>query len=461
MADVDIGRALSGLGAAFKNEMPAFIQQVRQEDLDAERRAQREMLNADRLFDRGIAAEDRAMRLSDRDRSMAASEASRLAAIDEKRQETLFIDSKIALDALNAGNLNQVYEKFTDRLNVLPSMGVTNLKLSQDVQRLAASAFENPDDLLNLRNRLEGYVNTGMSYGVLDKPVVDSFTLSEDQERYKGNELIARGPESIAPVPQRQSEILALSAQLKANGTPDFENVATNIVDGLITIDFSDDGTSATLTDRTKITTDPENAVTSIRINTPDRPEEEPPVGGTLFELIGQEGNLGGAAGTVKSAFRELANQFGFDPYAEDTQGIQRLNAAGMGLINSLRQGAKYIQGETNMIKEEIGDLSPSLFTTDIEIENKMISLDKTLRERLNTARTNANDPTLGQEERSAQILLSNNLEDFLRLMGVPVGSGSGSSIVAIPAGPDGNAIYESLPSGTRYNDGSGTATKP
>ena len=167
---VDIGRALSGLGAAFKNEMPAFIQQTRQEDLDAERRAQREMLNADRLFDRGIAAEDRAMRLSDRDRSMAASEASRLAAIDEKRQETLFIDSKIALDALNAGNLNQVYEKFTDRLNLLPSMGVTNLKLSQDVQRLAASAFENPDDLLNLRNRLEGYVNTGMSYGVLDKP---------------------------------------------------------------------------------------------------------------------------------------------------------------------------------------------------------------------------------------------------------------------------------------------------
>ena len=32
MAEVDIGRALAGLGAAFKNEMPAFIQQTRQED---------------------------------------------------------------------------------------------------------------------------------------------------------------------------------------------------------------------------------------------------------------------------------------------------------------------------------------------------------------------------------------------------------------------------------------------
>ena len=197
MADIDIGRALSGLGAAFKNEMPAFIQQVRQEDLDAEKRAEREMFLSDRSFDRGIAAEDRAMRLSDRDRSMAESEASRLAAIDEKRQKTLFIDSKIALDALNAGNLNQVYEVFTDRLNILPSMGVTNLKLSEDVQRLAGGAFENPDDLLNLRNRLEGYVNTGMAYGVLDKPVVDSFTLGEDQIRFENNIPVAYGPESV------------------------------------------------------------------------------------------------------------------------------------------------------------------------------------------------------------------------------------------------------------------------
>jgi hypothetical protein len=447
MADINIGRALSGLGAAFKNEMPAFIQQVRQEDLDAERRAQREMLNADRLFDRGIAAEDRAMRLSDRDRSMAASEASRLAAIDEKRQETLFIDSKIALDALNAGGagLGAVLQKFTDRREVLPSMGVTNFNLTDDVIRLASSAFENPDDLLNLKNKLEGYVNTGIAYEVLDKPERTKYEFQGGRwvNPYDSTLLTA------SPVPdkttQRQREISALSAQLKDNGTPDFKNVATNIVDGLITIDFSDDGTSATLTDRTKIITDPSNAITSIRFALPDRPQEEPPVGGTLFDLIGQEGNLGGVSGTAKAAFRELANQFGFDPYAEDIQGIQRLKAAGIGLINSLRQGERYIQGETTLIQDEIGDLSPSFFTTDIEIENKMISLDKTLRERLNTARTNANDPRLGEEERSAQIFLVNNLEDFLRLMGGPVGSDSGSSG---GAGPDklgdtaGNGAY-------------------
>jgi hypothetical protein len=102
------------------------------------------------------------------------------------------------------------------------------------------------------------------------------------------------------------------------------------------------------------------------------------------------------------------------------------------------------------MIKDEVGDLKPSFFTTDIEIENKMISLDQTLRERLNTARTNANDPRLGEEERSAQTFLVNNLEDFLRLMGA---SERGvSSAVTIPDGPDGDAMYAELPSGAKYN---------
>jgi hypothetical protein len=130
------------------------------------------MFLADRSFDRGIAAEDRAMRLLDRTTRMTAAEAKRLADIDEKRQETLFIDSKIALDALKSGGagLGAVLQKFTDRRELLPTWGVTNLDLTEDIIRLAASAYENPDDLLNLKNRLEGYVNTGIAYEVLDKP---------------------------------------------------------------------------------------------------------------------------------------------------------------------------------------------------------------------------------------------------------------------------------------------------
>ena len=198
MPDINIGRALSGLGAAFKNEVPAFLQQVRQEDLDAERRAEREMFLADRSFDRGIAAEDRGMRLLDRTNRMAAAEAKRLADIDEKRQETLFIDSKIALDALKSGGagLGAVLQKFTDRRELLPTWGVTNLDLTEDIIRLAASAYENPDDLLNLKNRLEGYVNTGIAYEVLDKPEVNAFNLGEDEIRFENNVPVAYGPKS-------------------------------------------------------------------------------------------------------------------------------------------------------------------------------------------------------------------------------------------------------------------------
>ena len=199
MAEVNIGRALSGLGAAFKNEMPAFIQQVRQEDLDAEKRAQREMFNADRLFERGIAAEDRAMRLADREKSIASSDAARLAAIDEKRQKTLFIDSKIALDALESGGagLGAVLEKFLDRRGVLPGMGVTNFDLTDEIINLSSKAFESPDDLLNLKRRLEGYVNTGIAYEVLDKPEVNAFNLGKDEIRFENNIPVAYGPESV------------------------------------------------------------------------------------------------------------------------------------------------------------------------------------------------------------------------------------------------------------------------
>ena len=432
MADIDIGRALSGLGAAFKNEMPAFIQQTRQEDALALQQSE---------FERKRLLQDEALA--------------------EKRRKTMFQDAAAASSLLDSGDYRGIADLMEDRITILGPTGA-DTSHSNEKRTLALRASVGDQRAIGeLKRLIANEVGIGYSTGMITRPVDRSTTLSKDQVVYNSDGTIRFDNRGSDKTTQRQREISALSAQLKANGTPNFENVATNIVDGLITIEFSDDGTSANLTDRTKLITDPENAVTSIRIATPERPEEEPPVGGSLFELVGQEGSLGGVAGTAKFALRELANQFGFDPYAEDSQGIQRLNAAGMGLINSLRQGGRYIQGETNMIKDEIGDLSPSLFTTDIEIENKMISLDSTLRERLNTARTNANDPRLGKEERSQHTVLVNNLEDFLRLMGVPVGSGSGSSVVTIPAGLEGDAIYESLPSGTRYNDGNVTAVKP
>ena len=105
MPDINIGRALSGLGAAFKNEVPAFLQQVRQEDLDAERRAEREMFLADRSFDRGIAAEDRAMRLEDRKIAMERAASDRMFELEEKRKETLFKDTAEAKRYLQDGNI--------------------------------------------------------------------------------------------------------------------------------------------------------------------------------------------------------------------------------------------------------------------------------------------------------------------------------------------------------------------
>ena len=101
MPDINIGRALSGLGAAFKNEVPAFLKQVRQEDLDAEKRAEREMFLADRSFDRGIAAEDREMVLR------------------ERRKKTMFQDMAVAKTLFDAEDYQGIVELMEDRVNIL------------------------------------------------------------------------------------------------------------------------------------------------------------------------------------------------------------------------------------------------------------------------------------------------------------------------------------------------------
>ena len=80
---VDIGRALSGLGAAFKNEMPAFIQQTRQED---------------------------ALALQQEDREMA---------LTERRKKTMFQDMAAAKILFDAGDYRGIADLMEDRVNLL------------------------------------------------------------------------------------------------------------------------------------------------------------------------------------------------------------------------------------------------------------------------------------------------------------------------------------------------------
>ena len=187
---MDIGRALSGLGAAFKNEVPEFRQRIRQEDLDADKRAQREMLMADRVFDRGLAAEDRVRQLSDRDRRIQFEDEDRAKVAAERRQKTLFLDNRVALSMFENGDYKSVGDLFDDRLGLLPE-GVDN-RDSARMRGLARAALVNPRAVEELGKELRRIDNFAVVNEVLSAPELPTIVSGSDIDEY--GQIIERNP---------------------------------------------------------------------------------------------------------------------------------------------------------------------------------------------------------------------------------------------------------------------------
>jgi hypothetical protein len=143
---VDIGRALSGLGAAFKNEVPEFRQRIRQEDLDAER-------SSDRLL-----------------------------AQEDKRKETLFRDTAVARQYFQTGNIDDIIGLYEDRVNLLTRANV-DPNNSARILDTAIAAKSDPRMMSQLGNEIDSIYQTGVSFGV---------NMGEPPATYRALELRAR-----------------------------------------------------------------------------------------------------------------------------------------------------------------------------------------------------------------------------------------------------------------------------
>jgi vacuolar-type H+-ATPase subunit E/Vma4 len=136
MAEVDIGRALAGLGAAFKNEMPAFIQQTRQEDLY----------------------------------NMARQDA--LAKREEARKKTFFQDVAVAKQYFDRGDFGSIADIARDRLEILTPMGVNTRDSQQMLQLADAATAGDTSAIQQLKNQLDMSYSVGQLYGVIPKAEV-------------------------------------------------------------------------------------------------------------------------------------------------------------------------------------------------------------------------------------------------------------------------------------------------
>lgn len=142
---VDIGRALSGLGAAFKNEMPAFIQQTRQEDALALQQSE---------FERNRLLQDEALA--------------------EKRRKTMFQDAVAASSLLDSGDYRGIADLMEDRITILGPTGA-DTNHSNEKRTLALRASVGDQRAIGeLKRLIANEVGIGYSTGMITRPALPS-----------------------------------------------------------------------------------------------------------------------------------------------------------------------------------------------------------------------------------------------------------------------------------------------
>ena len=134
---VDVSRALAGLGAAFKNEIPEFRQRIQQEDLYK-------------------------MKMADMDMARQDAEAKR----EEERKKTLFQDVATAKQYFDRGDFGSIADIARDRLDILTPMGVNTRDSQQMLQLADAARAGDPTAIKGLKDQLDTIYSVGNLYKV-------------------------------------------------------------------------------------------------------------------------------------------------------------------------------------------------------------------------------------------------------------------------------------------------------
>ena len=134
---VDVARALAGLGAAFKNEIPEFRQRMQQEDIYN-------------------------MKMADMETARQDAQAKR----EEERKKTLFQDVATAKQYFDRGDFGSIADIARDRLEILTPMGVNTRDSQQMLQLADAARAGDPTAIKNLKDQLDTIYSVGSLYNV-------------------------------------------------------------------------------------------------------------------------------------------------------------------------------------------------------------------------------------------------------------------------------------------------------
>ena len=406
-----IGQALGGFGAGLQGNLPQFQQAQAQQQ-------QMQMLQQEK---------EQEMQLA--------------------RQQALFVDAQAGLQFLEAGNYDEIVELGMNRLQNLQQLGAEDPSDTQRLTQLAIAARNGSEEARELlRNELTSAVNIGRATGMLEAPErqFDSpsyqaalkvkasgrdveegmFDLGEEGFNYINNltqeqanqELTMGKPRSENAPYQRQQKINAL-ARMYGDAVSNPIELATKLVDGIIETEFLEDGT-VMMTDNSLLQTDPDKAVTYLPVSdlNSDALRAVPREGQTLYELAQ---TVGGISGGVKQVLSNVAGQFGFSAFSDEMEAYQTLNTAMGDMTRSLMVGDRWTVGQANMLREEL-NIKASIGSPGVQTNNRMRSIDGSLKLRLEQFERDMNDNTLDRQDRSMQRSNAATIRNFIDLMGVP-----------------------------------------
>ena len=171
----DIAQALGGLSAGIQGRLPQFRHQ-------------------------NMIEEQQRLQSQEQQAQKAKIQAQEAKQMEAERMKTMFYDADAALKHANNGNWGAISNLVSNRLemsNHFPGVDFTDTKRMGVLAREAEQGNTRSQGLLT--KELTGVVQTGYDFRILQGPEAESFTLSEGQERYKGNQLVASNAKADAP----------------------------------------------------------------------------------------------------------------------------------------------------------------------------------------------------------------------------------------------------------------------
>jgi hypothetical protein len=164
-----------------------------------------------------------------------------------------------------------------------------------------------------------------------------------------------------------------------------------------------------------------------------------------------------GVIPALQERWTDIAPQFGAPGVDNVVENRQQFELATNEMIRALSINPRFPVAEMERLRREV-DITPGMFRSGDGMRQRMRAIDAGLRVRLENEMRVVNDPQMPAEQRRNARTAANDIENFLRTMGVPDRADDRFREGAGSPSPTGDAVLvttpeeaQALPPGTRY----------